>query len=258
MSELQRAATLLADSARSGRPIVAFTGAGISAESGIPTFRGAAGLWTEHDPARVVSREGFIADPGYVWRFHEELRRICREATPNPGHIALAWIETALAESVPMPVLTQNIDGLHQAGGSRDVIELHGSIHRVRCTRCAYIGDDLPPSFEELPPLCACGGLLRPDVVWFGEELPRVAMIRARQWAEEAGAMIIVGTSATVQPAAALPMLALQHGAALIEINPEATPLSALAEVTLRGSAGRLLPELAEALAMVLVTGTGA
>lgn len=252
MSEVLRAAALLAESARAGRPIVAFTGAGISVESGIPTFRGAAGLWTEHEPARVASREGFIADPAYVWRFHEELRRVCREAAPNAAHIALAWIETALADSVPTPVITQNIDGLHQAGGSRDVIELHGSAHRVRCTRCAYASDDLPPSFEELPPLCACGSLLRPDVVWFGEDLPREAVRRAQQWAEEAGAMLVVGTSATVQPAATLPMLALQHGAALIEINPEATPLSVLAEVALHGPAGRLLPELAEALAAAL------
>ena len=132
------------------------------------------------------------------------------------------------------------------------MIELHGSAQRVRCTRCGYLCDDLPPSFEELPPLCACGALLRPDVVWFGEDLPREAMRRAQQWAQEGGAMLIVGTSATVQPAATLPMLALQHGSALVEINPEANPLSALAQVSLRGTAGRLLPELAEALAATL------
>jgi len=254
MTEVERAAAVLAESARAGRPIVAFTGAGISQESGVPTFRGAAGLWTEHQPARVASREGFVADPAYVWRFHEELRRVCREAAPNPAHIALAWIETALADSVPTPVITQNIDGLHQEGGSRDVIELHGNAQRVRCTRCAYTSDDLPTAFEELPPLCACGALLRPDVVWLGEELPREAMRRAQQWAEQGGVMLIVGTSATVQPAATLPMLALQHGAALVEINPEATPISALAQVSLRGRAGRLLPELAEALATALDT----
>lgn len=252
MTEIERAAAILADSTRTGRMIVAFTGAGMSEESGIPTFRGAAGLWTEYEPTRVASAEAFTLDPVYVWRFHEELRRICREASPNAGHIALAWIETALTELAPMPVITQNIDGLHQAGGSSTVIELHGSIHRVRCTRCAYVSEDLPLEFEEVPPVCACGALLRPDVVWFGEQLPPAALLNAQQLAEDSAAMLIVGTSATVQPAAALPMIALRRGAPLIEINPDDTPLSPLVEVRLRGRAGQVLPDLAQALGTVL------
>jgi len=248
MSDVERAASLLARTAAEGRAVVAFTGAGISAESGVPTFRGHGGIWTKHDPDSVATLEGFQRDPEHAWRFHEELRTLCLESAPNSGHLALAWIETALCDSVPTPVVTQNIDGLHQAAGSREVIELHGSAHRVRCTECAFVSDDLPPRFEELPPYCRCGALLRPDVVWFGEQLPREAMEQAQRRSELAGVMLVIGTSATVEPATSLPVLALQSGAALVEVNPEETALTAVADIALRGLAGEILPELAETL----------
>ncbi|HDP89651.1 MAG TPA: NAD-dependent deacylase [Thioalkalivibrio sp.] len=248
MTEVERAAAIVAEQAAHGMPIVALTGAGISAESGVPTFRGRGGIWTQHDPERVATLRGFREDPARAWTFHEQLRRLCRGAAPNLGHLALAWIDVALGDSIPTPVITQNIDGLHQAAGSRDVLELHGSALRVRCAACDYRSDDLPDEFEELPPHCHCGALLRPDVVWFGETLPEAAMRQARRWAEAAGAMLVIGTSATVQPAASLPVVALRAGAAVIEVNPEPTALTAMAAVALRGPAGAILPALVSAL----------
>ncbi len=248
MTEVERAAALIAEQAARGMPIVTLTGAGISAESGVPTFRGHGGIWTEHDPERVATLEGFRDDPAHAWTFHEQLRRLCRSARPAVGHLALAWLDVALGDSVPTPVITQNIDGLHQAAGSRDVIELHGSALRVRCTACDYRSDDLPDEFEELPPHCHCGALLRPDVVWFGEMLPEAALRRAQRWAEAAGVILVIGCSATVQPAASLPVLALQAGAEIIEINPETTPLTPLATIVLQDAAGAILPALVGAL----------
>ncbi len=248
MTEVERAAAIMAEQAARGMPIVALTGAGISAESGVPTFRGAGGIWTQHDPERVATIRGFREDPARAWAFHQQLRRMCRAATPNPGHLALAWIEVALGDSVPTPVITQNIDGLHQAAGSRDVLELHGSALRVRCTACDYRSDDLPDEFEELPPHCHCGALLRPDVVWFGEMLPEATIRRAHRWAEAAGVMLVIGTSATVQPAASLPVVALRAGAEVIEVNPEPTALTVMADVALPGPAGTMLPALVSAL----------
>jgi len=140
-------------------------------------------------------------------------------------------------------VITQNIDGLHQAAGSTDVLELHGSCHRMRCTECDFSTGDMPDTFETIPPVCECGEMLRPDVVWFGEQLPRDAMTRAQHWAEVAGVMIVIGTSATVQPAASLPVIALRSGAEVVEANLEPTPLSAVVDVSLRGPAGEILPE---------------
>lgn len=250
MSEMERAADLIASCAERGRSIVAFTGAGISQESGIPTFRGANGIWQQYDPQRVATYEGFVADPALCWRFHEELREMCRRSTPNPGHLALAWIETAVAERAPVPVITQNIDGLHQAAGSSDVVELHGSCHRMRCTECDFTSDEMPERFDALPPVCECGALLRPEVVWFGEQLPRDAMHRAEHLCASAGVMLVIGTSATVQPAASLPVLALREGAAVVEVNPQPTPLSAMADVSLRGTAGEVMPEVADAVGM--------
>lgn len=248
VSEIEEAAQLIASHAERARPIVCFTGAGISRESGIPTFRGDAGIWREHDPQEVATLEGFLRDPERAWRFHERLRGMCLTAAPNAAHLALAWIENSLGHETPTPIITQNIDGLHQAAGSTDVIEIHGSCHRVRCVECSYIDDDLPAEFKELPPMCECGEMLRPDVVWFGERLPRTEFREAEEWAQQAGVMLIIGTSATVQPAASLPALALHSGAVLIEVNPMTTAVSEVAEIVLRGPAGLIVPELAEAL----------
>ena len=252
MSETARAAELIAAAAVDGEPIVAFTGAGISQESGIPTFRGADGIWREHDPEQVATVEGFRANPAYCWSFHEALRAVCREAVPNAAHLALAWIGRATSERAETPVITQNIDGLHQAAGSDHVVELHGSCHRMRCTQCEFVDGDMPAHLDELPPVCDCGALLRPDVVWFGEQLPRGVMSEAQRWCESAGVMLVIGTSATVQPAASLPVAALRAGAAVIEINCEPTALSPMVEVSLRGPAGQIMPELAEAVGALL------
>lgn len=252
MTELERAVELLAEQAARQRPIVGFTGAGISAESGVPTFRGDGGIWARYDPERVATLEGFWEDPVHCWQFHEELRALCRASRPNPAHLALVWIATALGEAVATPVITQNIDGLHQAAGSREVIELHGSIHRVRCTECEFVSDDLPERFEQLPPYCHCGALLRPDVVWFGEQLSYHVLDQAQRCVQRAGAMLVIGTSAIVQPAAQLPIIALQSGTHLIEVNPEPTPLTPLVAVTLRGRAGEILPSLASELSRYL------
>lgn len=248
MSQIDRAAELIAATAQAGRPVVAFTGAGISQESGIPTFRGTDGIWQHYDPERVATLQGFLDAPVYSWRFHEELRRLCRRATPNSAHLALSWIETAVRRDVPAPVITQNIDGLHQAAGSTEVIELHGSCHRMRCTECDFSTDEMPPEFEELPPRCECGGLLRPDVVWFGEQLPGHAVAEAQRWAKSAGVLLVIGTSVTVQPAASLPVIALGSGATVIEVNAEPTPLSEIVDIALRGAAGDIMPDLAEAV----------
>ncbi len=252
MDDVERAADRIATRVAEGLPIVCFTGAGISQESGIPTFRGESGLWAERDPELVATAEALERDPEAVWRFHEELRAMCREADPNAAHMALAWMETAVAERAPAPVITQNIDGLHQAAGSSNVIELHGNAGRVRCTACEFVSEDLPERFDRLPPLCECGAILRPDVVWFGEQLPRQAMEDAQRWSRLAGVMLIVGTSATVQPAASLPVMAFRSGAVLIEVNPEATALSAVVDVSLRGPAGEVMPELVEELSSEL------
>jgi NAD-dependent deacetylase len=247
MTDLDRAAAILRETADRAEPIVFFTGAGISEESGIPTFRGANGIWQQYDPEQVATAEGFRADPELSWRFHETLREMCRASTPNSGHLALAWVQEAFADCADVAVITQNIDGLHQAAGSNTVVELHGSCHRMRCTECEFSTAEMPDSFEELPPLCECGSLLRPDVVWFGEQLPREAMADAQRWAQDAGVMVVIGTSATVQPAASLPVIALRAGASVVEINCEPTPLSAVVDISLRGAAGDLLPALAEA-----------
>jgi NAD-dependent deacetylase len=252
MSGLHDAAELVADAIEREQPIVAFTGAGISQESGIPTFRGADGIWQRHDPQQVATYEGFEADPARAWRFHEALRKICRDARPNPAHLALAWIERAADGRALVPVVTQNIDGLHQAAGSEHVLELHGSCHRMKCIECDFSTEDMPDEFDTLPPTCECGALLRPDVVWFGEQLPRDAMEQARGLAEAADVMLVVGTSATVQPAASLPVLALRAGAAVVEINYEPTALTAAVEVALHARAGDTLPELAEAVGALL------
>ncbi|MFW5866579.1 MAG: SIR2 family NAD-dependent protein deacylase [Armatimonadota bacterium] len=248
MTEVEQAAEMIEAAALSGGPIVAFTGAGVSQESGIPTFRGSDGIWQQYDPERVATFEGFMDDPALCWRFHEELRGMCLRSRPNPAHLALTWIETAVGARAPVPVITQNIDGLHQAAGSTSVLELHGSCHRMRCTECDFAADEMPEQFDELPPACECGALLRPDVVWFGELLPSDAMNEAQRLAESAAVMLVIGTSATIHPAASLPVVAMRSGAALIELNCRPTPLTPMVNISLQGAAGETLPELAEAV----------
>jgi len=230
------------------RHVCVLTGAGISAESGIPTFRDAQeGLWAQYSPFDLATPEGFERDPELVWRWYEWRREMIRAARPNPGHIALA----ELARRVPrLTLVTQNVDGLHQRAGSPSVLEYHGNILRDRCTVEQLVAERSEDSRTSALPRCAsCGGLLRPDVVWFGEMIPRRALVEADQAAADCDAFLSVGTSSLVYPAAGLAESALRRDVPVIEVNPNATDLSAHAAVVLQGPAGRILPELLRALA---------
>ncbi len=225
---------------RGARRVVAFTGAGVSAESGVATFRGAGGLWEGVPVEEVASPEGFRADPVKVWRFYEERRRKVALVRPNPAHLTLArWQDRFETYTLA----TQNVDGLHQAAGARAVLELHGSLWRVRCTACGRERAELVVPLPELPPRCAaCGAMERPAVVWFGEYLPLPVLEAAQAAAETCDVLVVVGTSAVVYPAAGLVAVAAEAGARVIEVNPEASALAHLADVTLRAPAGEALP----------------
>jgi len=226
---------------RSSSQTVVLTGSGISAESGVPTFREAqTGFWERFDPQELATPEAFQREPGLVWDWYAWRRKLVAQAAPNPGHLALAEMQDL---DQNFTLVTQNVDGLHQMAGSRDVIELHGNIGR---TRCSVEGDDIA-EYEESgsPPVCpSCGAPLRPDVVWFGEMLPPGALDAASEAARGADLFLSVGTSSLVYPAAALPYEALESGATLVEINPGETPLTPHAEYVLRGPAGDVLPRL--------------
>jgi NAD-dependent deacetylase len=230
---------------KAARKVVVFTGAGVSAESGIPTFREAlTGLWARYRPEELASPEAFQEDPQRVWDWYAWRRQLCLDVAPNAAHHAI----TALKDVVPELVLiSQNVDGLHQRAGSANVLELHGSIHRIRCFACGQPGGDWPDPVDEVP-VCRCGGLMRPTIVWFGESLPADVLAQAEQAALDADVMLSVGTSSLVYPAAELPYTAKRQGAFLIEVNPQPTPLSPVADVCLQGLAGTWLPRIVEAL----------
>ena len=227
-----------------GAERVAFvTGAGISTESGIPTYRGRGGLWRDRDVMRLATAGALEEDPGLAWEWYAERRAGALAARPNPGHEAVAGLEAHARVSV----LTQNVDGLHQRAGSTEVLELHGSLARTRCTSCGLVrdGGELPG----MPPECGCGAMLRPDVVWFGEELPRDTWRRAAGIASECDLMVVAGTSLEVSPANTLPLLARRGGAALVEVNTDATPMTPAMDLSARGACSELLPELAREFA---------
>ena len=228
-------------SLRSGR-IVAFTGAGISAESHVPTFRGADGLWRNYSPEKLATAEAFLSDPRLVWEWYDWRRQVIHKAQPNSGHQALAEIERRAAGRFTL--VTQNVDGLHDRAGSRNVVKLHGDIWWMRCTGCAAEEQNEQVPLEPLPPHCRCGALLRPAVVWFGEALPESAWARAFAAAARAEVFLVVGTSAIVYPAAGLVQVACQSGARVAIVNPDPTPADELAEWILRGPAGEILPRL--------------
>jgi NAD-dependent deacetylase len=223
--------------------VAVLTGAGISKESGVPTFRDAGGLWRDYRPEELASPEGFAASPKLVWEWYEMRRTVISKAAPNPGHYALVRLE----ERVPsFTLITQNVDGLHEQAGSRNVQRLHGSIWITRCFLCSEEREDRRIPLPELPPRCACGGMLRPAVVWFGEPLPPDVWDNAEQAARNADLLLVVGTSAVVYPAASLVPLAARAGAKIVEINPGETPLSAKVWCSIRGPAGEILPQLIE------------
>ncbi len=221
------------------KKVVALTGAGISAESGIPTFRGKNGLWEGYRVEDVATPEAFDNDSRLVWRFYEERRKNIARAKPNKGHIILAKLE----KFYDFWVITQNIDGLHLKAGSNNVIELHGNIWRVKCTQCGirYYNYEVPLS--SIPPKCKrCGGLLRPDVVWFNE--PVYGIDKAYELSANCDIMLVIGTSSLVYPAAYLPRLAWSHDAKIVEINPKKTPVSEFADYVFREKATIVLEEI--------------
>jgi NAD-dependent deacetylase len=228
---------------RAARAIAALTGAGVSAESGVPTFRDAqTGLWSKFDPRELATPSAFARNPKLVWDWYAERRAKVGEAKPNPGHYALAAIESRVPR---FTLITQNVDGLHQAAGSGSVVELHGNIRRVRCSRdCGVIAEWREASADEPPRCASCGAFLRPDVVWFEEFLPEDALAAAEAAARACDVLLVVGTSAEVYPAAGLPVTARHAGAIVVEVNPQPTSLSHDVDHVLRGPSGVMLPAL--------------
>jgi NAD-dependent deacetylase len=222
------------------RRVAVLTGAGISAESGVPTFRGPGGLWRTFRPEDLANSEAFERDPRLVWEWYDWRRARVAEARPNPGHDALVRLETR-AESFTLA--TQNVDGLHRLAGSRNLIELHGDLWTLRCTRCGAEREDRTVPLPQLPPVCRCGGIERPGVVWFGESLPEGAIDRAAEAVEHADVMLVVGTSAAVWPAVGLIEVALGAEVPVIEITLEPTPYSDLA-ISILEPAGEALPQI--------------
>lgn len=222
--------------------VVALTGAGISAPSGVPTFRGEEGLWRQYDPQQLATPEAFARDPKLVWEWYDWRRQRIAPCVPNAAHYTLVEMERALPPG-HFALITQNVDGLHQKAGSRNVLALHGDIWTVRCVDCGYRAEDRRVPLPEIPPRCPrCNGLLRPDVVWFGEALPQTVLNQAILAVQAADYMLVIGTSAVVQPAASLALVAYRHGARLVEFNLERTPLSDLAQEVILGSVDQTLP----------------
>jgi NAD-dependent deacetylase len=240
---IKRAAEDLA----SARNVVALTGAGISTESGIPPFRGKGGLWEKFDPLEIAHIDAFMRDPARVWNILvKEMKAIVDAASPNDAHKGLAKLE---AMGKLKSIITQNIDGLHQAAGNTDVIEFHGTFARQRCMDCNTKYDTRDIDISEIPPRCTCGGILRPDAVFFGEMIPQDAMWRSRQAASDCDLMLVVGTSAVVQPAALMPVFAKNSGAKIIEINPEKTPLTVdTSDYLIMGKAGEVMNRIVRQL----------
>ncbi|MFN2121958.1 MAG: SIR2 family NAD-dependent protein deacylase [Candidatus Promineifilaceae bacterium] len=229
--------------------VAVLTGAGISAESGVPTFREAqTGLWERYNPEELATPRAFIGNPKLVWEWYAWRRELIAAVKPNPAHYALV----EMARHVPQfTLITQNIDSLHQRAGSQDVIELHGNIARTKCFDCGTKLFDqqeleLDLYSEDLPRCDYCGGLLRPDVVWFGETLPREALNRAYDASRGCDLFFSIGTSALVQPAASLPTQAMSQGIPTVEVNPMSTPISSAMNFVLNGPAGEILPALVE------------
>ena len=219
--------------------IVFFTGAGMSAESGIPTYRGKGGIWAEYDYEDYACQRAFDRDPEKVWDFHDKRRAAVAKCEPNAGHHIVAEVQKKKPGTI---VVTQNIDGMHQRAGATDVCELHGSLWRVRCDPENIVRPD--ESVPMSPRRCSCGGYWRPDIVWFEDQLDHRVVRRAREALEECDLLVSIGTSAVVYPAADLPRIAAQRGAETVEVNLEDTPLSPLYKHRLRGKASEILAEL--------------
>jgi NAD-dependent deacetylase len=223
--------------------VAVLTGAGISAESGVPTFRGPDGLWRNHDVMQLATPEAFAKDPRLVWEFYNWRRALISTLTFNPAHRALADLEAKVPH---FTLITQNVDGLHFKAGTRNLLEIHGNLWKVRCAECHKILLDESPNMGPLPVCPDCGGLLRPHVVWFGESLDYSLLQQAVEASRNCQAMLVIGTSAVVQPAASLAVEAKRGGAVVAEINVERTPHSGFMDFVFLGKAGDIVPKLVE------------
>lgn len=227
---------------KKAKSCLVLTGAGVSAESGLQTFRGMQGLWDDFNPQELATPEAFACNPKKVWEWYQWRREKLLMVEPNPGHQAIVRMEKCFKNFL---LVTQNIDGLHQRAGSVNMVELHGNLNRNKCSRCGIMIDVLPVS-DEVPPRCRCGGRIRPDVVWFGEMLPEAALKQAWRAAEKADLFFSVGTSSVVQPAASLGIVARNNGAVLVEVNLEKTELSGIFEHVFLGKASQILSSIIE------------
>jgi NAD-dependent deacetylase len=231
----------LLQSLKSAQKIAVLTGAGVSAESGVPTFRGEDGIWQKLKPEELANFDAFMRNPDRVWEWYAYRKKLMSEVKPNPGHFALVKMEEIIPQ---FTLITQNIDNLHRIAGSKNILELHGNIRRNFCIDCRKRYEDEELHFTGSAPRCSCGGLIRPDVVWFGEMLPQMVLESAFSAAESAEIFFSIGTSAVVYPAAMIPVSAKRAGALLVEVNPERTPLTNSADYFLCGTSGNILPEL--------------
>lgn len=233
------------DALRKARSVVVLTGAGVSAESGVPTFRGQEGLWRNYNPQELATPEAFNKDPTLVWEWYDWRRGLIAPLEPNPAHLAIAELEE---RSPSFLLITQNIDGLHKKGGSKQMLELHGNIWNVRCVAEGNVTENHDVPLQNIPPMCSCGAMLRPHIVWFGESLDPHILHQSLQAIEACDFLIVAGTSAVVQPSASFPIMARERGATVLEVNMEPTPISSLVNGSLFGKAGELLPQLVASL----------
>lgn len=240
---VQRAVQDLADAGHA----IALTGAGISVESGIPPFRGKGGVWEKIDPMEYATIEAFLRDPGKVWDvLIKAMTALVGKAQPNAAHLALARLEKL---GIVQTIITQNVDGLHQKAGNTDVIEFHGNFAWQRCMECRQRIPTVEINLERIPPRCSCGGILRPECIFFGEMIPPQHLARSQALASRCDVMLVIGTSAVVQPAAYIPVIAKQSGAVVIEINAEPTPLSdQVSDYRIAGSAGAVTTQIVAGL----------
>jgi NAD-dependent deacetylase len=230
---------------KDAKSVVVFTGAGISAESGVPTFRGEEGLWKTFKPEELANFDAFMRNPALVWEWYKYRKQIINDVQPNPGHYAIVELEKIYNN---FAVITQNVDNLHRRAGSKNVFELHGNIMRNYCIDCYKdYSDEFVFSSLEVPK-CTCGGFIRPGVVWFGEMLPEDQWNAAEKASSSADVFFSVGTSGIVYPAASLPYAAKRNGAMVVEVNPEPTPITSIADEFLKGKSGEVLPEIVHAL----------
>lgn len=241
MNDLSALIQKAADSLHRSKSVVVSTGAGISKESGIPTFRDAPNaLWEKYDPQELASPGGFMKNPQLVWKWYQERQSMIAAAKPNPGHIAIAELAEFFGN---FTLITQNIDNLHRRAGSVGVIEIHGNIFKYKCFDNEHPIEELPDD-DAVPPLCSCGSMIRPDVVWFGEQLPEDRIVRSYRALHACDVILVVGTSGLVVPAAYFPSIAKQEGAQVIEVNPEPSQVTREADIFLQGPAGEVMPRV--------------